>query len=161
MVDKHRKTLEQRLAELCDRAEIQDLAIRYAHAVRTKNADMIMSLFADPAATLDLDDTCPHFGDDRYSHDRMRRVYEDGMNLMDPWPIMTNHLIQIEGPTKATGTVCLELRHGKHRHQVAWIGTYEDIYEKVGDAWKFRSRRSSVIYTPMLDEKSGEFSAKA
>src|SRR5579859_4433351 len=80
VVDKHGKTIEQRLAEFCDRAEIQDLAIRYAHAVRTKNADMIMSLFADPAATLDLDDTCPHFGDDKYSHDRMRRIYEDGMN---------------------------------------------------------------------------------
>ena len=145
------ETLAQRVTELYDRMQIEQLVSRYAHAVREKDADLVMSLFAGNDASVDFDRSAVPDGEDRVGAAALRKVYADGFEALDPWPHLCNHVIDIQDATHATGVVSLELRTGKKSYQVAWIGIYQDIYEKVEGAWRFRTRKATVQKTPLMD----------
>jgi hypothetical protein len=53
--------------------------------------------------------------------------------------------VNLQSRTKATGRCYVELRSAKQNME--WIGTgfYDDDYVKVGDQWKFASRRFTSI----------------
>ena len=145
--------LEQRVAELYDRMQIEQLVTRYAHAVREQDVELVLSLFVDEQAAVDFDRSAVPDGGVRMGAAELRLVYARGFEQLHPWPHLCNHLIEFQDATHATGIVCLELRTGRRGYQVAWIGTYRDVYEKVGSAWKFKSRAATVKHTPMLEDK--------
>jgi hypothetical protein len=60
---------------------------------------------------------------------------------------------RISGCDPCDRMVCLELRTGRRDYQVAWIGTYRDVYEKAGAVWKLKSRAATVKHTPMLEDQ--------
>ena len=142
--------LWQRVTELYDRMQIEQLVVRYAHAVRDKNADLVMSLFADNGASVDFDRSVIADGNEKQGVSAVRKVYADGFELLDPWPHLCNHLIDLQDSSHATGIVSLELRTGKKNFQVAWIGVYRDVYEKVDGLWKFKTRAATVKRTPLM-----------
>jgi len=143
-------TLEQRVAELYDRMQIEQLVTRYAHAVREKDVDQVLSLFTDNGASIDFDRSAVADGGQQ-GLTSIRKVYADGFEALEPWPLLCNHLIEFQDSTHATGAVNVEFRSGKKNYQVAWIGVYRDVYEKVNGAWKFKSRNASVKKTPLMD----------
>jgi hypothetical protein len=145
--------LERWVTELYDRMQIEQLVTRYAHAVREQNAELVLSLFVDEQAAVDFDRSAVADGGLRTGAAELRRVYSQGFAQLHPWPHLCNHLIEFQDATHATGIVCLELRTGTRNYQVAWIGTYRDVYEKVGSAWKFKSRAATVKHTPMLEDQ--------
>jgi len=148
--------LEQRVTELYDRMQIEQLVTRYAHAVREQNVELVLSLFVDEHAAVDFDRSAIADGGVRMGAAQLREVYTRGFEQLQPWPQLFNHLIEFQDATHATGVVCLELRTGTRGYQVAWIGTYRDVYEKVGSTWKFKSRAATVKHTPMLEETIGQ-----
>jgi ketosteroid isomerase-like protein len=143
--------LERQVAELYDRMQIEQLVTRYAHAVREQNVERVLSLFVDEQAAIDFDRSAIPDGGAKLGAAQLREVYTRGFEQLQPWPHLCNHLIEFQDATHATGTVCLELRTGRNGYQVAWIGTYQDVYEKVGSAWRFKSRTATVKQTPMLE----------
>ena len=143
-------TLRQRVTELYDRMQIEQLVVRYAHAVREKDADLVMSLFVGNDASVDFDRSVVADGEEKRGLAAMRKVYADGFESLDPWPHLCNHLIELQDSTHATGIVSLELRTGKKHHQVAWIGIYQDVYEKVDGVWRFKTRNATVKKTPLI-----------
>jgi hypothetical protein len=145
------RTLEQRVTELYDRMEIQQLVIRYAHAIIEKNVDLVLSLFADEGAAVDFDLSAVVDGGHKTGLAELRKVYAGGMERLDPWPQLCNHLIEWHSPNHATGVVYIELRNGKMNHQVSLIGKYTDVYEKIDGVWKFRSRKTYVKHVPTLN----------
>jgi len=144
--------LEQRVTELYDRMQIEQLLTRYAFAVREQNVELVLSLFVDEQAAVDFDRSAIPDGGLRMGAAELRAVYARGFEQLQPWPQLFNHLIEFQDANHATGIVSLELRTGTRSYQVAWIGTYRDVYEKVGSAWKFKSRAAAVQHTPMLEE---------
>jgi ketosteroid isomerase-like protein len=143
-------SLEEKVTELYDRMQIEQLVTRYAHAVRNKDVDLVLSLFVDHNAAVNLDRSALADGGEKIGLAELRRVYAQGIESLEPWPHLCNHLIDFQDETHATGVVCLELRSGKERYQVSWIGTYTDAYEKSDGVWKFRSRVAAIKHTPML-----------
>src|SRR6266850_1014092 len=116
--------LEQRVMELYDRMQIEQLVVRYAHCIREKDVDLVLSLFVDEEAAVDFDRSAIPDGGEKLGISELRKVYAKGIEILDPWPHLCNHLIEFQDSSHATGIVCLELRTGKKKFQVSWIGTY-------------------------------------
>jgi ketosteroid isomerase-like protein len=138
------------IAELHDRIMIQDLVNRYAHYIRNQDVEGVLALFTEDA-TVDFDRSAVDNGGCRRGKAELRPVYEAGFRSMAPWPIMVNHIADFDGPDRAHGTVCIELRQGALGYQVTWIGTYDDIYVKQGNTWKFQSRVTEVRHVTTPD----------
>jgi len=68
--------------------------------------------------------------------------------------------VNLQGKTKATGRCYVELRSAQRNME--WIGTgfYDDEYSKVGEQWKFASRRFTSIRLPEPAAQSGSKSDK-
>jgi len=69
-----------------------------------------------------------------------------------------SHDVTVEGDS-GTGRSYLEARYG--RYGVSWLvaGRYDDVYERVGDKWRFKAMIAELYYTVplgvgwMADEK--------
>jgi ketosteroid isomerase-like protein len=144
-------TLEQRVTELYDRMLIGQLVAHYAHAVRERDADKVLSLFVDNGPSVDFDRSAIADGEQKQGLAAMRKVYADGFEALEPWPQMSDHLIEIQDSSNATGIVSLEFRTGKKNYQVAWVGIYRDVYQKINGVWKFKARSATVQKTPLMD----------
>jgi SnoaL-like domain len=73
------------------------------------------------------------------------KTYKAGVEL-SPRPYIHNHVIELAGPSRATGRCYVELRDASDN--LNWLGTgyYDDEYVKVGDTWKFQSRRAQMVH---------------
>jgi hypothetical protein len=83
-------------------------------------------------------------------------MYEQALGETSPRPYIHNHVVNLQSKTKATGRCYVELRSAKR--DMEWIGTgfYDDDYVKVGEQWKFASRRFTSIRlsTPPAQSRS-------
>jgi len=131
------------IAELGDRILIQDLVNRYAHCIRNQDVEGVLALFTEDA-TVDFDHSAVDNGGCKRGKAELRPVYAAGFRSMAPWPIMVNHIVDLDGPDRARGTVCIDLRQGALGYRVTWVGTYGDIYVKQDGSWKFQSRVTEV-----------------
>ena len=82
-------------------------------------------------------------------------MYEQALGETSPRPYIHNHVVNLQGKTKATGRCYVELRSAAR--DMEWIGTgfYDDEYIKVGDQWKFASRRFASIRLATAPAQSG------
>ena len=143
-------SIEQQVRELVDRSEIEQLVNRYAHAVLKGDIDTVMSLFVGAGASIDFESAIQGTADTQGADD-VRKVYEQGFADMRPWPMLTDHLIEFQSPTEATGEVLIQFRSGTAGYQVTLIGVYHDTYVKQSGAWKFKVRKSTVMHTPTFE----------
>ncbi len=73
------------------------------------------------------------------------------------WPLrlrafFSNHVIELLRDGKARGTCCFENRGVQGAESMIGAGRLHDEYEKVGEEWKFRSRRVEIFYFVPLSE---------
>jgi SnoaL-like domain len=78
----------------------------------------------------------------------LRKMYEQALGESSPRPYIHNHVVDLKSSSKATGRCSVELRSAAR--DMEWVGTgyYDDEYVKVGESWKFASRRFKRIGVP-------------
>ena len=140
--------LEAEVQRLRNRAEIADLRFAYHAAVNEKRPEAIAPLFARDAS---LD-----FGALGRAAGRAEIDAFFTATLSDPAAFVTqfihNHVIEIDGPDRATGTSYLEARpvHQGESYMVA--ARYEDEYVREDGRWRFRSMTLVPIFIVPLRE---------
>ena len=131
-------SIEATVRELANREAIRDLARRYAHCVWQKDTRAAVDLFTEDGE-MDLGDRPVIKG-----RDALRAAYE--RMLVDTLqPFVHNHVIDLHGES-ATGTCYLDLRGVVDGKRMIGIGHYDDRYARVGEQWKFRSRKLTMRY---------------
>lgn len=137
------KSIEQTITELADRDQIRELPQRYCDCVWRGDVDGLVKLFAaDGAFTI--------IANNREStnkgHAELQKTYAAGLKNLTPRPYIHNHVIDLTGDGTATGRCYVELRDASNN--LSWLGTgyYHDEYVKVGDTWKFKSRRAQMVH---------------
>ena len=70
-------------------------------------------------------------------------MYEKAIAEMNPRLFIHSHVVDLLGGNRATGRCYAEVYSAKLGMQRVGLGYYEDAYAKVGDEWKFVSRRTS------------------
>jgi hypothetical protein len=137
------KSIEQTAAELADREAIRELPQRYCDCVWRGDVEGIVSLFIE-------DGEFTIMGNQRENQTvgraNLLKSYREGLANLTPRPYIHNHVIELKGGGRASGRCYVELR--KASDNMSWLGTgfYNDEYVKVGDAWKFQSRRFQQAY---------------
>jgi ketosteroid isomerase-like protein len=132
------KTTDELVRELADREAIRDLPIRYCHCIGRKDIQGLVSLFTDDGTFVvkGLEVEAVSRG-----RSELMKVYQKAIGELEPRLYVHNHLVELRGANRATGRCNVEVRSAKLGMQSAGAGCYEDEYEKVGEEWKFASRR--------------------
>jgi hypothetical protein len=136
------KTTDELVRELVDREAIRDLPKRYCHCVWTNDLDGIVNLFSEDGSIIMETSKGPQT---TTGHEKLQKAFRRVVDDLGPRPYIHNHVIELKDTGHATGTCYVELRDSKH--DMKWLGTgyYNDEYVKVGDQWKFKSRRVTLV----------------
>lgn len=139
------KSIEIVVREMADREAIRDLACRYAHYVWSRDVPAIAGLFTDEGE-MDM-------GNGRVIQGKQHLLdtYREALSGDEFHPFVHNHVIDLQGD-RATGTCYLDLRSSLNSRSMIGSGRYDDQYVKVGDEWRFRSRKLTMSYFVPLRE---------
>ena len=140
------KSLETLVREMADRESIRELPQLYCHLVWRKDVRGIVNLFTEDGEFDAGGAVSPAKG-----REALLKAYEEGLAL-DPRPYIHNHVIELQSSTEATGNCYLDLRATQNGKSMVAAGYYDDVYRKVGDAWKFASRKFHIYYWVPLTE---------
>lgn len=140
------KSLDERIQEIEDREAIRDLPQRYCDLVWKQDVPGIVNLFTDDGE-FDAGGAVPA----AKGRAELLKAYQEGLGL-NPRPYIHNHVFNFESPHRATGNCYLDLRATQNGKSMIAAGYYDDVYEKVGDAWKFQSRKFHILYWVPLSE---------
>ncbi|MBI3247559.1 MAG: nuclear transport factor 2 family protein [Deltaproteobacteria bacterium] len=135
------KSVETIVREMADREAIRDLPLRYCHHVWKKDVPAIVNLFTEDG---EFDAGGAQLA--AKGKAELLKAYQQGLSDLDPHPFIHNHVFELHGPDRATGNCYLELRATRDGKAINGAGHYDDEYAKVGDEWKFRSRKFHVYY---------------
>ena len=132
------RSIEQTLTELADRERIRELPQRYCDCVWRSDAEGVANLFAEDGSF-----TVVAANNENTTSGRVNLVksFAEGIKSLTPRPYIHNHVIDLKGGGRASGRCYVEIRDASNN--MAWLGTgfYHDEYVKLGDNWKFQSRR--------------------
>ncbi len=136
------KTTEELVRDLLDREAIRDLPKRYCHCVWTNDLDGIVNLFSEDGSITMETSKGPQT---TTGHEKLTKAFRRVVDDLGPRPYIHNHVLELKDASHATGTCYVELRDSKH--EMKWLGTgyYNDEYVKVGEQWKFKSRRVTLV----------------
>ena len=134
------KNTDTLLQEVIDREAIRDLPLRYCHCVWQKDPDGYVNLFTEDGAVSTNDPTLPR----AEGRAGLRKMISEGLDTAKPRPFIHNHVIELLGPDRATGTCYVEVRLLRDGKKCLMSGWYNDEYAKVGGAWKFKSRKITI-----------------
>lgn len=139
-------THEERVLELWNREKIKELTHAYGLAIEAQDTEQMAKLFAADGS---VDFSSLGRGVIR-GHEEIKAFYESTWPL-EVKPFFTNHCIEINGD-RAHGICSLENR--AVRDGESWIGAgrLHDHYIKIGEDWKFQSRRVEMFYFVPLKE---------
>ncbi len=144
------KSIDQIVTELADREAIRELPVRYCDFVWRNDIEGIVGLFTDDAsfsiAARDSEITTT-------GRANLHKMYKDALATVTPRPYIHNHVVELKGGGRATGRCYVELRDASN--DMNWIGTgyYHDDYAKVGDQWKFQSRKFKAVRLDQREKK--------
>jgi len=128
--------LREEIDRMVDRDAIRELPITYCYYVHKKDIDGIVGLFtSDGKLVLSAD-----LGSGAEGTQALTALYKKSIADADPWPANYNHHIELLGNNRAKGSIYAEIRYGSHGYKTVAIGVYEDEYQKVDGAWRFKSR---------------------
>lgn len=132
------KTTEQLVRELADREAIRDLPVRYCDYLCRNDVKGCLSLFTDDGTFFAKD---PENEVTARGRTELKKMFENAIREVHPRHFIHTHVINLRSGQSATGRCYVELRSAKVG--LEWIGSgyYEDEYVKVGEDWKFASRR--------------------
>lgn len=128
---------DELLTELADREAIRELPVRYCDCVWRGDLTGLVELFSEDGAFTVK-------GRERSVTQKgraeLRKMYSEALGDLSPRPYIHNHVVDLAGPSRATGRCYVELRSFKRNME--WIGSgyYEDEYVKTTEGWKFGAR---------------------
>jgi SnoaL-like domain len=136
------KTTDELVREIADREAIRDLPVLYCDCLSRKDLEGLVSLFTEGGT----------FAAKAHEHEVVTRgrsdlklMFENVLNNGHPRHFIHTHVVKLHSVNSASGRCSVELRRAviEADRQTEWIGSgyYEDNYAKVGDEWKFASRR--------------------
>jgi hypothetical protein len=128
------------LQSVIDREAIRDLPVKYCHCVWQKDLDSWVNLFANNGTISTSDPNMPG----AQGKEGLRKMISSGLETMKPRPFIHNHVVNLLGPDRATGTCYVEVRMIRDGKKWSLSGWYDDEYAKVGGEWKFKSRRINI-----------------
>jgi uncharacterized protein (TIGR02246 family) len=134
------KTTEQLLAELLEREAIRELPRLYCHYLWTKDPERMAGLFTEDA-------TICIQGMEDYAitgRDKLAKVFKRVNARYASQPFIHNHIIELEGPDRASGYSYYEILEQEGSTYLA-AGYYRDEYRKVDGEWKFQSRKVHMV----------------
>jgi SnoaL-like domain len=136
------KTTDELVIELADREAIRELPVRYCDCVWRGDVEGIVDLFADDGNFTVLGRRAESSTTGRAN---LLKSYREGLTSLSPRPYIHNHVVELKGANSASGRCYVELRTAADN--MNWIGTgyYHDEYVKVGNQWKFQSRRFTAV----------------
>ena len=131
-------TTDELVRELAAREAIRDLSARYCDCIWRNDLDGLVSLFTEDGT----------FGVEGLEVEaisrgraQLRNVYEKAIAEMNPRLFIHSHVVDLLGGNRATGRCYAEVYSATLDTQLVGLAYYEDEYAKVGDKWKFASRR--------------------
>ena len=132
------ETTDDLVREIAAREAIRDLSAQYCDCIWRKDIDGLVSLFTEDGTF-----RVEGLEVEAISHGRaqLRKLYEKALDELDPRLFIHSQIIDLVGATRATGRSYVELFSAKYGMERVGLGYYEDQYAKVGDKWKFASRR--------------------
>jgi hypothetical protein len=144
------KSTDQIVTELADREAIRDLPVRYCDHVWRTDVEGIVDLFTeDGAFSISAQDS----ENTTTGRANLLKMYKEALASVTPRPYIHNHVIELKGGGRATGRCYVELRDASNN--MNWIGTgfYHDDYAKVGEHWKFQSRKFKALRLDQREKK--------
>jgi hypothetical protein len=144
------KSIDQIVTELADREAIRDLPVRYCDHVWRTDVEGIVDLFTeDGAFSISAQDS----ENTTTGRANLLKMYKEALASVTPRPYIHNHVIELKGGGRATGRCYVELRDASNN--MNWIGTgfYHDDYAKVGEQWKFQSRKFKALRLDQREKK--------
>lgn len=144
------KSIDQIVTELVDREAIRDLPQRYCDCVWRNDVEGIANLFTEDGS---FSIAARNSENTTTGRANLLKMYKDGLASLTPRPYIHNHVVELKGGGRATGRCYVELRDAGN--DMNWIGTgfYNDDYTKVGDQWKFQSRRFNAVRLDQREKK--------
>jgi hypothetical protein len=139
--------LRQKVEELWAREHIKELTYAYGRCIERQDDEGMAQLFTEDG---EVDFTSLGRGTHK-GRDAIRAFYTSTWPLRIK-PFFTNHVIELLGPDRARGTCCFENRGVQGEESMIGAGRLHDEYEKVGEEWKFRSRKVEIFYFVPLRE---------
>lgn len=144
------KSIDQIVTELADREAIRDLPVRYCDHVWRTDVEGLVDLFTeDGAFSISAQDS----ENTTTGRANLLKMYKEALASVTPRPYIHNHVIELKGGGRATGRCYVELRDASNN--MNWIGTgfYHDDYAKVGEHWKFQSRKFKALRMDQREKK--------
>lgn len=136
------------LQQMIDREAIRSLPQQYCHCVWQRDLDGYVNLFTPDGSFTTSD---PELAGAQ-GHQGLRDMVAGSLDTLKPRPFIHNHVIQLLGPNRATGTCYVEVRMTRDGKKWLLTGWYDDEYVKVEGEWKFKSRRMTTdSYAPLSD----------
>jgi ketosteroid isomerase-like protein len=132
------KTTDELVRELADREAIRDLPIRYCDCISRNDLEGVVSLFTEDGSFVVRNSENEVVTRGRTE---LKKMYENLVSNVHPRPFIHTHVVELRGADSATGRCYVELRSAKLAMEWLGSGYYEDEYTKVGEEWKFASRR--------------------
>ena len=131
-------TSDEIVREVAAREAIRDLSALYCDCIWRKDVDGLVSLFTENGTFV-----VEGLEVEAISRGRaqLRKVYEKALDELDPRLFVHSQIIDLLGANRATGRCYVELFSAKYGMERVGLGYYEDEYAKIGDKWKFSSRR--------------------
>jgi len=132
------KSLEQIVNELADREAIRALPPRYCDCVWQGDVAGLVNLFTEDGTFATVGARGENSSTGRAN---LTKTYTEALAARTPRPYIHNHVVELKGDGQASGRCYAEIRNASKG--MSWTGTgfYHDEYVKVGDEWKFKSRR--------------------
>jgi SnoaL-like domain len=131
-------TTDELVREIAAREAIRDLSARYCDCIWRQDLDGLVSLFTEHGT----------FGAEGREVEaisrgraQLRKVYEQAIAETNPRLFIHSHVINLLGGNRATGRCYAQVYSATLDTQLLGLAYYQDEYEKVGDQWKFASRR--------------------
>lgn len=134
------------LQEISDRLEIQDLLVRYSHAVDSRDWDAFEQVFTDDAV---IDYT--EMGGPRGGVKETRAFLESAMPMFSSFQHMiANTVLELDGDTARARTIChnpMVLDRGEGQTHVFFCGLwYRDVLVRTPEGWRIKDRYEERAY---------------
>jgi 3-phenylpropionate/cinnamic acid dioxygenase small subunit len=133
------------LQEISDRMEIQDLFVRYSHAVDTWDWDLYRTVFTEDAI-IDYSE----FGAPAGSVDEIVAFLAEVMPTMKGHQHMVgNSVIKVDGDTATSRTICFNpmVVEMDGEEKLFFCGLwYKDELVRTPDGWKIKNRYEERLY---------------
>jgi SnoaL-like domain len=144
-------TLEARIQRLEDVESIRTLKSRYHTYVNDTDFDLVGSLFASDAS-LKLGYLMP---DEKaiVGRDNIQAAFSAMKNSTSQSQLkqfLHSHIVQLAGPTTASGTGMLYACYGVHADAYVVAGKYSEDYICVDGAWLFKTMNLALYFTVPL-----------